>query len=172
MRQIVTRFRSIGVSEPRRAKGKTAAQKTSYLALAKCRAAARRFPRALIIAADTLASCRGKIMGKPENRKDARAMLKRLSGQRLDVATSIAIAIPGRQQALCWPECGWVKFRKLGEDEISRYLSSSLWRGKAAAVNAEEKPVRNWIVKKGGEFGAVAGLPAKKLGKALHDIGI
>jgi septum formation protein len=172
LRQIVSRFRVVAVAEPARSKGKSLVAKTRYLALVKAKAAARRYLRALIIAADTLACCNGKMMGKAANANAARLMLKQMSGQRLDVVTSIAIAIPGRQDMVFWSEYGWVKFRKLEPAEISHYIQSSLWIGKAAAINVEEKPVRNWIVKKGGEWGAVVGLPTKKLGKVLRETGM
>ncbi len=156
------------MAEPKKAKGKTLAQKTRYLALAKAKTAGKRFPRAVIIAADTLACCRGKIIGKAKHRKEARAIIERLSGQRLDAVTSIAIAKPGGQDIVFWSEYGWVKFRKLEPAEITRYIRSGRWKGKAAAVNVEEKPVQAWIVKKGGEQGAVIGLPLKRIQKELR----
>lgn len=167
LRQIVARFRVVAVAEPARAKGKSLVAKTRYLALAKAKAASRRFPSSIIIAADTLACCRGRLMKKAANAKSAARMLRRMSGQRLDAVTSIAIMTPDQAEPVFWSEYGWVRFRKIGEDEIQRYIHSKFWKGKAAAVNIGEKPVRDWIVKKGGEQGAVIGLPLKRLRREL-----
>jgi septum formation protein len=167
LRKIAASFRTLAVPEPARAKGRTLVQKTRYLAIAKAKTASKRFPHAIIIAADTLACCRGRIMKKAANAKSAARMLGQMSGQRLDAVTSIALMMPDRADAIVWSEYGWVKFRKLKPAEISRYIHSGRWKGKAAAVNVEEKPVKNWIVKKGGEQGAVIGLPLKRLRREL-----
>ncbi|MCL6088896.1 MAG: Maf family protein [Candidatus Marsarchaeota archaeon] len=169
LRQIISRFRTLAVPEPKKAKGKSLVAKTRYLALAKAKAAGKRFPRAVVIAADTLACCRGLLMKKASSQKEAAGMLKRMSGQRLDVVTSIALKRPAADFVV-WSEYGWVRFRMLKKDEIARYARSGAWQGKAAAVNVEEKPVRNWIEKNGGEFGAVVGLPTKKLRARLRQM--
>ena len=44
-----------------------------------------------------------------------------------------------------------------------------MWMGKAGAVNIEEKPVKDWIVKTGGERDAVIGLPLKRLRRELGE---
>ena len=115
------------------------------------------------------------MMGKPKNAKAAGLMLKQMSGHKLEAVTSIAVKKPGRMGAgktdfAVWSESGWVKFKKLRAVDISHYLSSGQWKGKAAAVNVEERPVRDWIVKKGGEQGAVVGLPLKRLQKELGEV--
>lgn len=106
-------------------------------------------------------------MAKAAGAREAGRMLGQMSGQRLDVVTSIAMKKPGKAGFLVWTERGWVRFRKLGKGEMARYLASKRWKGKAAAVNVEEKPVKNWIEKKGGEQGAVVGLPLKRLRKEI-----
>ena len=110
-------------------------------------------------------------MRKAGSAKDAAGMLRRMSGQRLDVVTSIAIVKPGREEIVFWSEYGWVRFRKLTRDEIAAYVHSGKWKGKAAAVNVEEKPVLDWIEKKGGEQGAVIGLPLGRLKKEIKKLG-
>ena len=94
-------------------------------------------------------------------------MVSLLSGQKMFATTSIAIYLPQGGKIEVWSESGWVKFRKIEQIEISRYLSSGKWRGKAGAVNIEEKPVKDWIIRVGGEKDAVIGLPLKRLRKEL-----
>ena len=48
-----------------------------FLAMGKARAAAEKYPKAVIVAADTMVSFQGKILGKPKNKKDAKRMLKK-----------------------------------------------------------------------------------------------
>lgn len=172
LKQIVAKFRTMAVSEPKRARGRSLVAKTRYLALAKAKAAAKHYPDAIIVAADTLACCRGKIMGKAKGIEDARSMLKRLSEHRFDVVTSIAVKRPDAVAPIVWSEYGWTKFGKLEKGEIEKYLRSGRWKGKAAAINVEEKPIVGWIIKKGGEQGAVIGLPRKRLRKELAKIGV
>lgn len=167
LRKIVARFRTLAAKEPKKTKGKTLAAKTRYLALAKAKAASHRCPSSIIIAADTLAKCKGKILGKPSSRRAAEPMLKLLSGHRMAAVTSIAVYLPESEKSKVWSEKGWVRFRKLTAIEIEKYLASKKWIGKAGAVNVEERPVLGWITKRGGEFDAVVGLPTKRLRKEL-----
>ncbi len=169
LRKIISKFRMITVPEPRVARGKTIRQKTQYLAFSKAAAGARRFPRSIIIAADTLAECGKKILGKPRNRTDAARMLVRMSGHRMNATTSIAVHSPKTKKIIVWSENGWVRFRHINKDEMKKYLSSRMWMGKAGAVNIEEKPVKDWIVKTGGERDAVIGLPLKRLRRELGE---
>ena len=165
--KMVSSFRTMAVLEPKMARGKTLGQKTQYLAFSKAVSAARRNPRAIIIAADTLARCDKDILGKPKNKTAAARMVSVLSGRKMFATTSIAIYLPRLGKIKVWSESGWVKFRKIEQIEISGYLSSARWRGKAGAVNIGEKPVNGWISKFGGEKDAVIGLPLKRLRKEL-----
>jgi len=168
LRQIVPRFRSFAVREPTRAKGRTLALKTAFLARSKCRLASHRFPSAIVIAADTLASCQGKILGKASSRQKADRMLRLISNHRMSAVTSIALYSPKNKHNKVWSERGWVKFREITLEEIDSYLASKKWQGKAAAVNVEEKPVSGWVTERGGERGAIVGLPLKKLRAELR----
>lgn len=56
-----------------------------FLALGKARAAAKKYPNAIIVAADTMVSFGGKIIGKPKN--------KELSAFSLQVLTKVLAVI-------------------------------------------------------------------------------
>ncbi|VVB56587.1 Septum formation protein Maf [uncultured archaeon] len=158
------------VREPR-ARGKNAVSITRILAAKKAENASARYPRALVIAADTLLVCRKKIMGKPTSAKEAARMLERMSGQKITAITSICIRLPGRKPSV-WSEKGWVGMREITPKQMAAYLQSGLWKGKAGAINIAEKPVKNWVEKKGGEEGAIVGLPVRKLRMVLRRAGV
>ena len=92
------------------------------LAGAKAEAAASGHPDEWIVAADTVVSLEGKILGKPSSRGDASRMLSLLSGKTHTVFTGIAVISPyGRETGV---EATDVSFRTLGEDEIRAYAES------------------------------------------------
>ncbi len=169
--QMVRKFRSIASVEPKKAVGCTPSSKTAFLAKMKCLNAARHYAQACIIAADTLLVCKRKVMGKAKNRREAKSMLNAISGARVEGITSICVKWPGRPERV-WTERGWVRMRKLNDEDIFAYFSSNLWKGKAGAINIEEKPVKNWIRARGGEQGAIVGLPLKRLRSYLKQTGV
>src|SRR3989344_3836015 len=62
-----------------------------FLALGKAKAAAKKYPKAIIIAADTLVSFKGKVLGKPKNKREAVKMLSELSGTSHTVFSGMAV---------------------------------------------------------------------------------
>ena len=61
----------------------------------KARAVAHDYPDAAVIGADTLVWIDGEPLGKPRNLEDARAMLRKLSGQSHTVCTGVCVVFPG-----------------------------------------------------------------------------
>ena len=60
-------------------------------AILKARDVGDRNPASIILAADTVVSLDGEIFGKPANRDEARATLRKLSGRRHRVITGVAL---------------------------------------------------------------------------------
>jgi septum formation protein len=102
--------------------GETPAALAQRLALAKARAVAARFPRALVIGSDQVADLAGKPLGKPGNHERAVAQLRRLSGRTVVFQTALAVvcAETGFEQADLAPVR--VVFRPLDDEAIERYL--------------------------------------------------
>ena len=61
----------------------------------KAMAIAERHGRSIVIGADTVVVCDGKILGKPKSKKEAVEMLKMLSGREHLVMTGVCIAHGG-----------------------------------------------------------------------------
>ncbi|ADI13998.1 Maf family protein [Truepera radiovictrix] len=92
------------------------------LSVTKAEAVARRYPDALVIAADTLVVLRGEILGKPKDREQNRDFIARLSGRTHEVFTGHALRRgEGRAERVVRTA---VRFRKLTDDEIDRYVAT------------------------------------------------
>lgn len=102
--------------------GEAAAQTALRLSIAKARAVAPRFPDALIIGCDQVASCEGTRLGKPGDHANALRQLQAMSGKTatFDTAVSVLDAASGRVGSRVVP-CR-VTFRDLGRGQIEDYL--------------------------------------------------
>jgi len=105
--------------------GETPHDLVQRLASAKAElVAARAVGPAIIIAAHTVVTLEGRILGKPRSSDDARHMLERLSGRTHAVVTGVALVRLPDVEQLSFVESTLVHFAALSEQEITRYLSS------------------------------------------------
>ena len=102
--------------------GESPADTAIRLSQAKARAVAARFPDAMVIGSDQVASCGELRMGKPGTHERAVAQLAAMSGRavRFDTAVALLDARSGEMQARLVPTI--VTFRPLSADEIESYL--------------------------------------------------
>ena len=123
---------------------------------------------ALILAADTVVVLEGRILGKPKDEADAFYMLSNLSGNTHQVFTGMAVldAKTGRCETAA--EMTKVRFRKLSEEEILRYIASGEPMDKAGAYGIQEKGA---LLVEGieGDYFNVVGLPLCRLGILLRE---
>lgn len=123
----------------------------------------------LVIGADTCVLVDGKLLGKPKDREEAREMLRKLSGRKHTVITALCIRMG--QKILCGTERTEVKFRKLSEEEIDAYISTSEPFDKAGAYGIQEKGAI-FVESIKGDFFNVVGLPVNLLVKMLRILGV
>jgi len=136
-------------------------------AVAKAREVGERFPASLIIAADTVVCLDGEIFGKPKDREDARAMLRRLSGQAHRVITGVALYKKSEDRLLAGHETTRVRFKTLSDAEIEAYLDTGGHADKAGSYAVQE--IGDAFVKiLEGDYDNVVGLPVAKV-RALFD---
>jgi len=118
--------------------------------------------KALIISADTVVVYDGRILGKPENEKDAANMLKMLSGKKHFVYTGICIIDTQRAfeaTEVCETE---VLFDTLDENTIKDYIKTGEPMDKAGAYGIQG--LGSLLVKEiKGDYFNVVGLPVKTL---------
>ncbi len=127
-------------------------------ALEKGEEVAARNPSAFILSADTIVVAKGKILGKPADRKEGRRMLSLLAGREHLVHTAACLlrADGGYRDGLCVTTR--VRFRSLTGEEIAGYLRTGESDDKAGAYAAQGAGTL-LIDRISGSFTNVVGLP-------------
>lgn len=141
------------------------------LALGKARAAAKKYPKAVIICADTMVSFKGKIIGKPKTAKEAEAMLKAFSGRSHTVLSGVAVLDAASGRVITDLGKCTIYFKKLSPAVIDLYIKSKEPFDKAGGYNLQGAGF-NLIAKIEGEFTNILGLPMDKVFNALQALGI
>lgn len=93
---------------------------------------------AIVLAADTIVCCQGKILGKPKDRVDATAMLGWLNGKTHEVITAMSWLDTGRKQIKEYVARTQVTFRSLSAEDIEHYLDKVHVYDKAGAYALQE----------------------------------
>ena len=136
--------------------------------LEKARAIARA-PGEVVLTADTTVAVGRRILGKPEDRAEANAFLRLLSGRRHRVITSVAVIDDASTRTR--DVLTTVRMSRLSEAELSAYLDTKDWEGKAGAY-AIQGPAAAFIPWISGSYTAVMGLPVHETARLLAAAGI
>ncbi|HSL92398.1 MAG TPA: Maf family protein [Candidatus Limnocylindrales bacterium] len=124
----------------------------------KAEEVAARNPSSFVLSADTIVVAKGKILGKPADRKEGRRMLSLLAGHEHLVHTAACLhrADGGYRDGLCVTTR--VRFRHLTKREIAAYLRTGESDDKAGAYAAQG--AGNLLIDRiCGSFTNVVGLP-------------
>src|SRR4051794_30684727 len=121
-----------------------------------------------ILAADTTVIVEDRILGKPTDADDARAMLTLLAGRRHEVTT--AYRIRSGERAVDRAVTTLVAFRSLRPAELDAYLACGEWRGKAGAY-AVQGIAGAFITELRGSHTNVIGLPVAEVLADLQALG-
>lgn len=136
-------------------------------ALLKARDVGARNPASLVLAADTVVSLGGEIFGKPADRGEARATLKKLSGSRHRVITGVALYREDEARSITGHEESLVRFRPLDERAVESYLDTEDHVDKAGSYAIQE--VNDAFVEElAGDYDNVVGLPLRLVGELLR----
>jgi septum formation protein len=148
---------------PRR--GELPAEHVVRLAEEKARVVQPRHPDAFILAADTVVACGRRILPKAEDEGTARDCLRLLSGRRHRVYGGVALLSPGGDLAIR-RVVSQVGFKRLSDDEVTAYLASGEWHGKAGgyAIQGRAAGLISWIA---GSYSNVVGLPLYETAQLL-----
>jgi septum formation protein len=125
--------------------------------IAAAKAAAVREPGALILAADTVVAAGRRILPKAETEAEARVALSLLSGRRHRVHSAVTL-IDAAGRAHRRLSTSIVTFKRLSEEELSAYLASGEWRGKAGGYAIQGR-AEALVRALSGSFSGVMGLP-------------
>ena len=132
--------------------------------------AARAVGPAIVIAADTVVTLEGKILGKPRSTEDARRMLEQLSGRTHSVLTGVALIRLPDAESRSFIESTLVHFAQLSSEEIVQYLATEEPYDKAGAYAIQGRAGR-YIPQIEGCYFNVVGLPLARLTRALAELG-
>ncbi|MEM6409131.1 MAG: Maf family protein [Pseudomonadota bacterium] len=143
---------------------------------AYCARIARSKAEALVLAegevalcADTTVAMGRRIMGKPEDEKQAAQFLLAMSGRRHRVITAVVV----RRGDQFWAKdvVTTVKMKVLSDAELNGYLASEDWRGKAGGY-AIQGPAGTFIPWIQGSYTGVVGLPVAETAGLLRAAGV
>jgi septum formation protein len=126
------------------------------LARLKAWAIEREDDEAPIVAADTVVSLRGELLGKPLDNADAARMLRRLSGDEHEVLTGYCVRFRGQERTGSVRTSVW--FRSLTDEEIERYLKTGEALDKAGAYGIQGA-AGPFVDRLSGSYTNVIGLP-------------
>lgn len=127
------------------------------------------YPRDIVIAADTIVVIDGRVLGKPQDRAEARLMLQLLSGREHQVITGLAVYEGQKKYATT--ETTSVVFRTLENDDIEAYLNCGEPFDKAGAYGIQGLGAL-LVERIEGCYFNVVGLPLNRLGQILRKVGV
>lgn len=139
------------------------------LALLKASATAKHAGRkAIIIAADTVVTLDGAVLGKPKDAGDAYDMLKALSGREHEVYTGICVMRMSDAKTVCKSVSTEVRFKELTEEKIRAYIASGEPMDKAGAYGIQG--IGSMLIEGiNGDYFNVVGLPIATLADVLEN---
>ena len=123
-------------------------------------------PNELTVAADTIVTFDGQILGKPADGDEARTMLRELSGRTHQVATGVCIVkagdatAPHAAESLSFVDVTDVTFYELTEEQIERY----------GAYGIQGTGGRMLVHDISGDFYNVVGLPIARVARAIQKL--
>lgn len=120
----------------------------------------------LIIAADTVVALNGNILGKPIDDDDARKMLNSMSDTVHYVYSGVCAIYNGK--TVSSSEKTKIKFRKITDKEIERYIETGEHKDKAGSYGIQEKG-GYFVESICGDINNVVGLPILKLRNMILD---
>jgi septum formation protein len=129
----------------------------------------QKYPESIILTADTVVSVGRRILPKTMDINTAEKCLKIISGRRHKVFTSFTLYSPNSSIKTKTIQ-SIIKFKRLHPDEISYYLDTKEWKGKAGgyAIQGIAASFVNFI---SGSYSNVVGLPLAEIYRVLISIG-
>jgi septum formation protein len=152
--------------------GEAPADLALRLALAKGREVAARFPQAVVIGADQVCDVDGEPVGKPGTHERAVAQLQQLSGRTAIFQTALAVLRPatGFERTMLAPVR--VRFRRLGDAEIERYLQLEQPYDCAGSAKCETLGIALLDAIDSDDPTTLVGLPLIRTAQLLREAGI
>lgn len=122
-----------------------------------------------ILAADTCVVAGNEIFGKPHDRADAEAVLRRLSGREHNVLTAVTLLHRDKEYSAL--NVSHVTLRPLTDEEIRRYWGTGEPADKAGAYAIQGRAAA-FISRIEGSYSGIVGLPLYEVAQLLTKIGL
>ena len=129
----------------------------------------RSLPPAPVLCADTTVAVGRRMLGKPADADDARAMLGALSGRTHRVLTAVAVHDGRRSRAAL--QVSHVRFAAMPAAAIDAYVAGGEPFGKAGAYAVQGR-IAAWIDRIDGSYTGVMGLPLHEAALLLRLAGV
>ena len=142
-------------------------QGIEQLAFQKAEDVFKKYPDAIVIGSDTMVVLAKERLGKPKDVQDAKAMLRRLSGQTHQVITGVAILYDDKQ--VLFHECSDVTFYDLDDEMIDWYIDTKEPFDKAGSYGIQGYG-KLFVKEIKGDYFNIVGLPVAKLYRTLQTI--
>ena len=121
----------------------------------------------VVIAADTIVVCGGRVLGKPHSEEEAVSMLRLLSGRDHQVMTGVTVVTGETRET--FTEVTDIHFRELSEKEIRAYVATGEPMDKAGAYGIQGGAAL-FCSRMVGDYYNVMGLPVCRLGETLRRV--
>lgn len=152
-----------------RLKGETPRRAALRLAEAKARQLAPRHPGAFLVAADTVVAVGRRMLAKPADEGEARAMLALLSGRNHRVSTAVCVMAPDGRAARRLAETR-VRFKRLAKAELEALIAGGEWRDAAGGYRIQGLAGAH-VISLVGSYTGVVGLPLYETCTLLAGLG-
>jgi len=171
LKQIGVKFKSFSVEiNENIVDGEHPVACVKRLASEKMEIARSKVKSGIIITADTIVVLDKKVIGKPQNKKEAEKFLSLLSGKTHTVYTGICVVNAQSNKKIVEVEKTRVDFRKIEKDEIKDYVGGGSPMDKAGAYGIQDDFGAVFVKKINGCYYNVVGLPLTKLYNSLRKI--
>ncbi|MHB8642006.1 MAG: Maf family protein [Gaiellaceae bacterium] len=117
-----------------------------------------------VLGVDTIVVIDGDVLGKPRDAADAERMLETLGGRTHEVASGLCLRTPAWEEL--HREVTRVTFRELTPRDVSAYVASAEWEGRAGGYGIQGLGA-NLVERIEGDYLNVVGLPAALLVRLL-----
>ena len=138
------------------------------LAELKANKVSQKMSQDLVLGADSVIDLNGELISKPENRKEALQILKKLNGKKHDLISSVCISKNG---SMIWNYTDKAKLtmKKMSDNDLKNYLSKisdqALYSYNVYQIEGEGK---NLFTKIEGDKDTIMGLPIKEIKNYLN----
>lgn len=149
----------------------TPLQLVKKLSFEKARKVFQKNKDSIVIGADTIVVCEGKILGKPKDKDDAKKMLKFLSGKVHVIITGFAIFDKSLRKPIVKSQKTKVYMKKISPQEIESYAITEESMDKAGAYAIQGEAAK-FIEKIEGDFYNAVGFPIKSAINELKKLGV